>query len=640
MTSGLSRRDAIKAVGAAGAGVVLASAGGCRGKAIACNDADVGSGASNGSGLRTGVALPSAENDARQFLAEYNPAYQRLRTASSNAEWLAVTDVSEAHTEGSIAAQKPLNEFVGEKSRLEKTMQFRSQAWRLDPLTNRQLTSAFFKAAQYPGTIPALVAKRTEAEAKQSAAQDGYRFTLKSSGKPDKPTTANEIDDTLSNSKDEGQRRAAWEASKEIGKSLKGGLVDLRDLRNACARELKFSSFFGLNVAQYEMSVPELMSLATTAMSQTRPLFEQLHCYAKHKLAAKYSKPVPRLIPAHWLPNRWGQQWPGFEQAADLDPLFKDRTPQWIVQQAEAFYVSMGFPKLPDSFWKKSDLWDLPADSKRKKNTHASAWHVDLDHDVRSLMSVKANADWFGTAHHELGHIYYYLSYTNAGVPLLLREGANNAFHEGIGELIALACMQRPYLAEIGVLNSAAAAEAAKNSDRWLLAQALEGSNIVFQPFAWGVMTSWEHDFYEKNMPADRMNARWWELAAQHQGIAPPGAATRGEEFCDAATKTHINDDPAGYYDYAICSLIVYQLHMYIARNILKQDPHNCNYYGRKDVGEYLQALLSLGATRDWREVLRDFTGEDLSARAMLEYYEPLMPVMKEINSGRDVGFD
>ncbi|MBL8745192.1 MAG: M2 family metallopeptidase, partial [Phycisphaerae bacterium] len=556
---------------------------------------------------------------------------------ASQAQWIASTDVSDAHTEASIAAQKPYNEFVGERSRLETLQRLRKHSWSLDPLTNRQLTAAFFKAAQFPGTLPELVTQRTEAEARQSAAQDGYRFTLRTPGRPDAPITANGIDDILSDSADETQRRAAWEASKEIGAALKPGLVNLRDLRNRCARELGFSSYFGLMVGEYGLSPAELMSLAQNAMRQTRPLFEQLHCYAKHRLAEKFGKPVPRLIPAHWLPNRWGQQWPGFEQAANLDPLFKKREPRWIIEQAERFYVSMGFPKLPATFWQKSDLWDLPADSPRKKNTHASAWHLDLEHDVRSLMSVKANYDWFSTTHHELGHIYYYLAYTDANVPLLLREGANRAFHEGIGELISLACSQRLYLSEIGVLDANAAADAEANSGRWLLAQAMEGSNIVFQPWSWGVMTGWEHDFYEKELPADQMNARWWELARQTQGIEPP--SDRSEQYCDAATKTHINDDPAAYYDYAICSLIVYQLHMYIAKNILKQDPHNCNYYGRKDVGEYLKALLSLGATRDWREVLRDFTGEDLSARAMLEYYEPLMPVMKELNKGRDVSF-
>ncbi len=628
MHNGLNRRDAIKTTAALGAGALLGSAGGC----ASSNGMRASGGAASGSG-------EAATRDAKAFLREYDRGYQPLYYAAAKAQWVASTDVSDAHTEASIAAQKPLNEFVGEKTRVERIMSLRAQAWRLDPLTNRQVNSAFFKAAQYPGTLPDLVAKRTEAEAKQTATQDGYRFTLRMKGQPDAIITANGIDEILGDSNDEAKRLAAWESSKEIGKALKPGLVNLRDLRNRCARELKFSSYFGLMVGEYGMSPAELMSLSRTAMDQTRPLFEHLHCYAKHRLAEKFGKPVPRRIPAHWLPNRWGQQWPGFEQAADLDPLFKTREPKWLVEQAERFYVSMGFPKLPASFWAKSDLWDLPADSARKKNTHASAWHLDLEYDVRSLMSVKSNYDWFSTTHHELGHIYYYLAYTGADVPLLLREGANRGFHEGIGELISLACAQRPYLAEIGVLDAAAAAEAEKNSARWLLAQAMDGSNIVFQPFTWGVMTGWEHDFYEKDLAPDKMNARWWELVRDRQGIDPPGGADRSEEFCDPATKTHINDDPAGYYDYAISSLIVYQVHGYIAKNILKQDPHNCNYYGRKDVGEYLMAMLSLGATRDWREVLRDFTGEDLSARAMLEYYEPLLPMMQEINKGRDVKF-
>lgn len=631
--SPLSRRDAIKAAGALGAGALLSTTAGCADPSAAAAKAATGSPAQ-------APPTTALEADARRFLADYNRDYQRLSTAAQNAAWLAATDVSEAHTAQSITASKALNQFTGEKSRLQTIMRLRREAWKLDPLTSRQLTVAFLNAAEFPGTIPELVAQRTEAEARQSAAQDGYRFALRAPGKAERTVSANDLDDMLVDSTDEAERRAAWEASKEIGRPLKAGLLDLRRLRNACAREMGYASFFSLHVADYGMSTSELMALAQTAMGQTRPLFEHLHCHARHTLAAKYKKPVPRLIPAHWLPNRWGQNWPGLEASADLDPLFKARESRWMVQQAEAFYASMGFPKLPASFWTRSDLWDLPADSPRKKNAHASAWHIDLDHDVRSLMSVKANADWFSTTHHELGHIYYYLAYTDAGAPLLLRSGANRAFHEAIGELIALACMQRPYLAEIGVLNASAAAEAERNADKWLLAQAMDGTNIVFQPFTWGVMTGWEHDFYEKDLAPDRMNARWWELARRCQGIQPPSGDTRGEDFCDPATKTHINDTPAAYYDYAICSLIVYQLHMYIAKNILKQDPHNCNYYGRKDVGEYLRSLLSLGATRDWREVLRSFTGEDLSARAMLEYYQPLMPVMEEINRGRDVKFE
>ncbi|MBI3765632.1 MAG: M2 family metallopeptidase, partial [Ignavibacteriales bacterium] len=122
------------------------------------------------------------------------------------------------------------------------------------------------------------------------------------------------------------------------------------------------------------------------------------------------------------------------------------------------------------------------------------------------------------------------------------------------------------------------------------------------------------------------------------QGIAPPDP--RGEEFCDPATKTHINDDPAQYYDYTLAYLIKYQLHNYIAQHILHQDPHNCNYYGNKEVGKWLWDLLKLGATRNWREVIKEKTGEEISPRGMLEYFQPVMEYLQKENNGHDTSWE
>lgn len=610
-----TRREVVRSIVVTGAGAAASQLLGCS------------------QSVYSGGGLAAPAGDAEAFLRDYEGRFQSLYTASSEAEWIAATDVSDEHTAAAVKARQTLDAFVGERGRMERIQKLRDAAWTNRPLVNRQLHRAWMAAAHAPGTNPELVSQRIAAEGEQGKVQNGFSYTLAAPGQPPRPVNANDIDDILTKSTHLAERETAWTASKEIGVALRPGLEKLQSLRNRVARELNFSSFFGLEVADYGMSVGELMKLIQTVLEQTRPLYEQLHCYAKHRLAARFGQPPPRRIPAHWLPNRWGQQWPGLETSVDLDPLFADKTPEWIVQQAERFYMSMGFAALPPTFWSKSDLWDLPPDAPRKKNRHASAWHVDLRDDVRSLMSVKNNADWFATTHHELGHIYYFRSYSMAGTPLLLREGANRAFHEAIGDLIALASKQRPYLAEIGLLGGAAASA---DPTRWLLAEAMDG-NLVFLPFSCGTMTGFEHDLYEQDLSPSRFNARWWELAAQHQGIEPP--APRGEQFCDAASKTHINDDAAGYYDYAIGTLIVYQVHDYIARKILKQDPRACNYYGRKDVGEYLHALLSLGATRDWREVIRDFTGEDLSARAMLAYYEPLVDLLTKENAGRDVSF-
>jgi peptidyl-dipeptidase A len=609
-----SRRSVLKSAVALGAGATLPHWFGCSGVRWARGRSSLG------------------DNEAAAFLADYASELQRLYTDLNEAQWIASTDVSDEHTQAAIEARNRFDEFVGAPDRMDAIASFRERAWAQAPVTNRQCDRAWLMAAEAPGTLPELVRQRAAAEARQSQTQDGFTFRLQLQGQPSRPVTANDIDEILRTSDDLDERSAAWSASKEIGVKLKPGLVELQRLRNATARELDFSSYFGLKVASYGMTVGEMVDLMQTVLAQTRPLYEQLHCYAKHRLAARFGQPVPRRIPAHWLPNRWGQEWPGLEESVNLDPIFAERSPDWIVQQAERFYVSMGFPKLPAGFWEKSDLYALPAGATRKKNSHASAWHIDLNRDVRSLMSVKPDAYWFNTTHHELGHIYYYLAYSRPEVPLLLREGANRAFHEGIGDLIGLASSQLPYLSEIGLLRGGDRID----TTRWLLSEAM-GGNVVFLRFACGTMTGFEHDLYEIDLSPGEYNARWWQLAREYQGIEP--TEPRGEQFCDAASKTHINDDAAEYYDYAIGTLIVYQVHDYIARKILNEDPRSCNYYNRKDVGEYLSALLSLGATRDWRHVLRDFTGEDLSARAMMEYFAPLMDFLKRENAGRDVSF-
>ena len=242
--------------------------------------------------------------------------------------------------------------------------------------------------------------------------------------------TANQIDALLGASTNLVERLTVWKASKESGVALKPGLVELRDLRNRVAREMGFSSFYALQVAHFGMSVPELRALTDQLVRDTKPLYDQLHCWARYKLAKRYGQPVPKLIPAHWLGNRWGQEWPGLVASVDLDPLFQAKQAEWLVRQAVNYGESMGLPRFPASFWSRSDLYELPADATRKKNTHASAWDMNLQGDVRSLENVKPDFDWFGTAHHEMGHVFYQLSYDQPGVPMVLRTGASPAFHE------------------------------------------------------------------------------------------------------------------------------------------------------------------------------------------------------------------
>jgi peptidyl-dipeptidase A len=580
-----------------------------------------------------GRLLADAKTEARQFLEFYNATFQSLYAANYEAQWASMTDVTEENTGQRIGAEKTQAAFLGNKFVIERARSLLKQQDKLDALTVRQLRYVLLTAAGSPGTIPDIVGQRVQAEARQAATMDGFEFKWTPPGRSaEEKISVNQIDELLVNSTNMAERLAVWNASKESGVALRDGLVKLRNLRNRVAKEMDFSSYFGLRADWFDMSVPEMKKLTDDLCRQTRPLYEQLHCWAKHRLAQRYGEPAPRgPMPAHWLPNRWSQEWPNMVASVDLDPLVKDRKPEWLVQRAIAYGESLGLPKVPQVFWEKSDLYDLPPDSKRKKNTHASAWHMDLGQGVRSLMSVKSDFTWFTTTHHEMGHIFYDLSYARPEIPMILRDGASPAMHEAMAEALAAPAGQLPYLRETGIVT----ADMQFDENQWLLNSAL--NDVVFIPWAAGVMAAWEREFYEDNLPADKLNARWWQLVMEYQGIVPP--SPRGEQYCDAATKTHINDNPAEYYKYAIAFAIKYQLHVHIAKKILKQDPRNCRTFGSKEVGAFLYGIMKHGATRDWRELIREATGEYPNGSAMLEYYSPLMNYLKEQNKGRDVGW-
>ncbi len=577
----------------------------------------------------------SLQLEVQRFLELYNSLYVDQYRTSQGFEWAASTDVTPAHDAGRTAAGQAYAAFIGNEEIIRRTRGYLAHTDRLTPLQVRQLEAIRYAASNYPGTCPGLVNARIAAESHQSSLLDSFEFCLHRDpgGTCLEPVTANEIDELLVDSRDLDERLRAWEASKEVGYVLKPGLVELQKLRNEVARKMGYSSFYDLRIAEYGMTVDEMMSLLEGFVADTAPLYEALMTWTARELAGRYDAPVPvDGIPAHWAPNRWAQSWVGIVPAANLDAYFEGRGAEWIVKQAERFYTSMGFDPLPRSFWDGSDLYPVPGGSTRLKNAHASAWDMDLEGDVRSLMSVVPTGQWFFTAHHELGHIYYYLSYDRPEVPPILREGANRAFHEGIGELISIASGQVPYLRQQGILPP----DVAINETQYLLNEALE-QTIAFIPWSAGTMSRFEYELYEHDLPPDQWQKTWWRLKKQYQGVVPPSPARLDDpDACDACSKTHINDDPGEYYDYAIATVLKYQLHEAIARKILHQDPRSCNYYGNKEVGAFLYRILSQGATRDWREVLREATGEDLSTLAMMDYFAPLMSWLEAENARGD----
>ncbi len=568
------------------------------------------------------------QQSAQSFLDSFNASFVKVYTTYSEAQWASNTMIKEGDSTNAVkeqAAGKAFSDFAGDKILVERVQKYLENKGKLTPLQVKQLEAILFQAGNYTQTAADVVKERIKAETEQTAKLYGFNYLVNG-----KVVTTNEIDNILRTETDVNKRLNAWTASKEVGKNLKPGLIKLRDLRNKVVQSLGYKDYFSYQVSEYGMTSDEMIDLCKKINRELFPLFRELHTYARYELAKKYNQTtVPDYLPAHWAPNRWSQDWSTLVEVKgiNLDSILKQKSPEWIVQEGEAFYKSLGYAALPPVFYEKSSLYPLPAGTNYKKNNHASAWHMDLQNDVRSLMSVEANTEWFETVHHELGHIYYYLNYTNDSVPPILRGGANRAFHEAMGSMIGMAAMQKPFLEGKGLLQKGTQTDDTQK----LLQEAL--NYVVFIPFATGTMAEFERDLYGNNLSPNEFNSRWWALSKKYQGIEPP--TVRGEEYCDAATKTHINDDAAQYYDYALSYVILFQLHNHIAKNILKQDPRNTNYFGNKEVGDFLAKIMKPGASRDWRVVLKEATGSDLSAQSMVEYFQPLMNYLKEVNKGR-----
>ena len=264
----------------------------------------------------------AAETDAEAFLATIASLLQPVATRATLADWASLTDVTPDHTGQRIGADGALAALAGSPLIIEKAKALLAQREELDDQTARQLQKLLLGAAESPGTIPDVVAHRVEAEAHQSSILDGYTFCTAptKNGGCASPITANQIDNILAHSRDLSERLRVWTASKEIGRPLKPGLVELVKLRNRVARELGYRSYFALQVADYGMTVGEMMRLLDDTLAATRPLFDSLHCFAKYELAGRYHRPPPRLIPAHWLGNRWAQVWPGLIETGQPGP--------------------------------------------------------------------------------------------------------------------------------------------------------------------------------------------------------------------------------------------------------------------------------------------------------------------------------
>ena len=425
------------------------------------------------------------------------------------------------------------------------------------------------------------------------------------------------------------------------GTTMKEDYAAMVAIANDGARELGFEDVGAMWRARYDLPPAEFAAETDRLWSQVKPLYDQLHCHVRAELNEEYGDdvvPLDQPIRADILGNMWAQSWgniydlvapegadPGYDLTALLEENGYDA--EQMVRTGEAFFSSLGFDPLPETFWERSQIVKPEG---REVACHASAWNLDGQDDIRIKMCALVNSDDFQTVHHELGHNYYQRAYKHQSP--IYWGGANGGFHEAIGDMIALSITPE-YLRQIGLLDEVP--DASKDIGL-LMGQALE--KIAFMPFGL-LMDKWRWQVFSGELKPETYNDGWWALRTQYQGVRPP--VERSADYFDAGGKYHIPNN-VSYTRYFIAHILQFQFHK-AACDLADWDGplHRCSIYGAEDtVGAPFNAMLEMGQSRPWPEALEAFTGgPDMDGGAVVEYFAPLMEWLEEQNADRTCGW-
>jgi peptidyl-dipeptidase A len=576
----------------------------------------------------TALGKSSAKN-TKAFLKDTNETLSKEIVSAQRAEWVQTNFITEDTTQLASEANARLGTIGTEYAMQSK--KFKGST--ADEKRQLYLLMSFLN-------LPAPKNSKQNEEMTQLKAEieSAYGSGKFCKGKECRDLQA--LEKVLGTSRNPAELKEAWEGWKTVSAPMKPKYQKIVQYANQGAKELGYKNLADFWKSKYDMPEAAFEQELDRLWSEVKPFYEQLHCYARTKLNKKYGDSVvPKTgpIPAHVMGNMWGQSWDNIREIVGVDPkkslditsLLKKAKydSKKMTKTAENFFVSLGMPSLPASFYEKS-LLDKPRD--RDVVCHASAWHVDLKDDVRIKMCILVDEDSFRTIHHELGHIYYYLAYKDQ--PVLFQSSANDGFHEALGDTVSLS-ITRQYLQDIKLLKSNSVP---KDADiHYLLQMALE--KVAFLPF--GLMIDkWRWQVFDGRVTPEQYNTSWWEMVKKYQGLVPP--TPRPPEMFDAGSKYHVPSF-VPYSRYFIAHILQFQFHRALCETAGHKGPlHECSIYNNRQAGDKLWKMMKMGASKPWPEALEVATGKkEMDATALREYFAPLESWLKEQNKGQTCGW-
>ena len=573
--------------------------------------------------------------DAKAFLDDAQARLEKMAEEVSHASWLASTyiNVDSQFTEA-LAVERYTSlavELAQEAAKFDGV--------ELDPETRRMLTM-LKQGLVFPAPKdPKLTAELAQIGSKMQGMYGAGKYCT-GEGDKEKCYTLTEMGQIMAKSRDPKELKDLWVGWRKVSPPMKPLYERQVEIGNAGAKELGYDNLSVMWRSKYDMEPNAFAADMDKQWNKVKPLYEALHCHVRAKLNEHYGDevaPAQGKIPAHLLGNMWAQEWGNIydivkdddmQAPYDLTELVvnSDMSEQDMVKVGEKFFTSLGFKPLPETFWERSQFTQ-PRD--RDVVCHASAWNLDGKDDIRIKMCINKTGEDLVTIHHELGHNFYQRIYNNQ--PFLYKEGANDGFHEAVGDTVALSITPK-YLKEIGLMDEIPGED---KDLGYLMQQALD--KIAFLPF--GLMVDkWRWQVFNGEVKPGDYNKAWWKLREEYQGIQAPVA--RSEANFDPGAKYHIPGNTP-YARYFLARIQQFQFHRALCEAAGETGPlHRCSIFKNEAAGKKLRDMLAMGASKPWPDAMEALTGQrELDATAIVDYFQPLMGYLQEQNKDRQCGW-
>uniref|UniRef100_A0A8C6V2R3 Angiotensin-converting enzyme n=1 Tax=Neogobius melanostomus TaxID=47308 RepID=A0A8C6V2R3_9GOBI len=595
-------------------------------------------------------ASAQTEDDrAREFLQRFDEQATQLMYNYSLASWAYNTDISQENSDKVSEQGAIWGDFYGK-------MSAESEGFKLDQIKDREIKLQLI-SLQDKGS--GVLTEDKQAHLVKVMNEMSTIYSTATVCLPDDPfncqTLEPGLEDVMFNSRDYYERLHVWEGwRQQVGKRMRPLYEDYVDLKNEAAKLNGFEdygAYWRYNYETIEEEAPyhytreELMQDVRKIYKQILPLYKELHAYVRAKLMEVYPGHIHPQgpLPAHLLGDMWGRFWTNlyplstpYPDRPDIDVTKTMVEQGWPEEQffkeAEKFFMSVGLYKMFDNFWTNS-MFTKPED--KRVVCHPTAWDMSNREDFRIKMCTKITMDDFLVVHHEMGHNQYQMAYRN--LTYLLRDGANEGFHEAVGEIMSLSAATPAHLQSLGLLPPDFLYDK-ETEINFLLKQAL--AIVATLPFTYQ-LEEWRWQVFANNIPKDKWMKTWWDMKREMVGVVEP--VPRDETYCDPPALFHV----AG--DYSFIRYFTRTIYQFQFQKALCDaaghvgDLSTCDITNSTEAGTKLRNMLELGRSQSWTRALETISGHTrMDAQPLLDYFDKLHVWLQEENKkhGRTLGWN